>query len=167
MIIAKKYKRILAYAVDLFLLLLFLILVYVLLLHDSDISDIIKKAFIEFKNGEMNFQDMISIVYSVGNKQTFLLFLIYLMYCFLYFVFMPMVFEFQTLGRYLFKVRVKKLNETKLSFGTLFLREIVGKGLFTIFTLGITNVVSFVMIFTSRSGRTIHDRIANTVVVGK
>ncbi|MDY4788292.1 MAG: RDD family protein [Bacilli bacterium] len=167
MIIAKKYKRILAYVVDLFLLSLFLILVYFLLLHDSNITDIIKQAFNDFKNGDMNFQDMISIIYSVSNKHTFLLFLIYLMYCFLYFVFMPMVFEFQTFGRFLFKVRVRKLNETKLSFGTLFLREIVGKGLFTIFTLGITNIVSFVMIFTSRSGRTIHDRIANTVVVGK
>ena len=165
MTFAKPYKRIIAYLIEFALLVGFMCLVYFFLLHDSNTFEIIKDFYFDFKEGSVSFQELIKLVYDLTNKKTLLLFIIYLLYCFIYFVFMPIVFPFQTLGRFLMKIKVVKLNNTKLSFGTLFLREILGKGLFVIFSLGIVAVVSFFMMFFSRSGRSIHDRAANTVVV--
>ena len=162
---AKPYKRIIAYVIDYSILIGFMAFIYFVLLRDSNVIEVIKDLFFEFKNEHVTFQEFINSIYALTNKQTFLMFIIYLLYCFIYFVFMPMVFKFQTLGRYLTKIKVVKLNDTKLSFGTLFLREILGKGLFVLFSCGIVAIVSFILMFTSRSGRSVHDRCANTVVV--
>ena len=162
---AKSWKRIIAYIIDCSLLIIFLSFIYVFLLRDMDIVNSVKDTFASFFNGTLTFEKFINVIYDLTNKQTFLLFLYYLLYCFIYFVFMPMIFPFQTLGRFLMGIKVVKLNDTHLSFGTLFLREILGKGLFVFFSFGIVAIVSFILMFTSRSGRCIHDRCANTVVV--
>jgi uncharacterized RDD family membrane protein YckC len=52
------------------------------------------------------------------------------------------------------------------TWGTMFLREVVGKWILGSVTFGITNLVSYVMILTDNERRQgVWDKVANTVVV--
>lgn len=84
---------------------------------------------------------------------------------FLYFIFIPMIWEKQTLGRWIAKVKVIKLNGTKLSFGTLLIREFLGKLFLGIMSFGIVWIISVIMMEIATVKRTIHDRMANTLMV--
>ena len=84
---------------------------------------------------------------------------------FLYFIILPIVWEKQTLGRWIAKVKVVKLNGSHLSFGTLLIREFLGKLFLGIMSFGIVWVISIVMMELATVKRTIHDRMANTLMV--
>jgi uncharacterized RDD family membrane protein YckC len=84
---------------------------------------------------------------------------------FLYFIFIPMIWEKQTLGRWIAKVKVIKLNGTKLSFGTLLIREFLGKLFLGVMSFGIVWIISVIMMEIATVKRTIHDRMANTLMV--
>ncbi len=75
------------------------------------------------------------------------------------FVIFPM-FTGQSLGKMLTGLRVVKLDGLNPTFGTLFLRHIVGYFL-TILTGGI----GFILAAFNQKGRTLHDFIAGTIVV--
>lgn len=84
---------------------------------------------------------------------------------FLYFIILPIVWKKQTLGRCIAKVKVIKLNGSRLSFGTLLIREFLGKLFLGIMSFGIIWVISIVMMELATVKRTIHDRMANTLMV--
>ena len=84
---------------------------------------------------------------------------------FLYFIILPIVWEKQTLGRWIAKVKVVKLNGSHLSFGTLLIREFLGKLFLGIMSFGIVWIISVVMMELATVKRTIHDRMANTLMV--
>ena len=84
---------------------------------------------------------------------------------FLYFIILPIVWEKQTLGRWIAKVKVIKLNGSRLSFGTLLIREFLGKLFLGIMSFGIVWIISVVMMELATVKRTIHDRMANTLMV--
>ena len=84
---------------------------------------------------------------------------------FVYFIFLPMVWKKQTIGRWISKVKVVKLNGSKLSFGTLLIREFLGKLFLGIMSFGIVWIISIIMMEIATVKRTIHDRMANTLMV--
>ncbi len=84
---------------------------------------------------------------------------------FLYFILLPIIWEKQTIGRWVAKVKVVKLNGSHLSFGTLLIREFLGKIFLGFMTFGITWLVSIIMMELATVKRTIHDRMANTLMV--
>lgn len=84
---------------------------------------------------------------------------------FLYFILLPIIWEKQTIGRWVAKVKVIKLNGSHLSFGTLLIREFLGKMFLGFMTFGITWLVSIIMMELATVKRTIHDRMANTLMV--
>lgn len=84
---------------------------------------------------------------------------------FVYFIFLPMIWKKQTIGRWIAKVKVIKLNGSKLSFGTLLIREFLGKLFLGIMSFGIVWIVSIIMMEIATVKRTIHDRMANTLMV--
>ena len=65
---------------------------------------------------------------------------------FVYFIFLPMIWKKQTIGRWIAKVKVVKLNGSKLSFGTLLIREFLGKLFLGIMSFGIVWIISIIMI---------------------
>ena len=83
----------------------------------------------------------------------------------LYFVILPIFWKKQTLGRWAAHVKVVKLNGSNLSFGTLLIREFLGKFFLGVMTFGITWLVSVIMMELATVKRTIHDRMANTLMV--
>lgn len=84
---------------------------------------------------------------------------------FLYFILLPIIWKKQTIGRWVAKVKVIKLNGSHLSFGTLLIREFLGKIFLGFMTFGITWLVSIIMMELATVKRTIHDRMANTLMV--
>ena len=84
---------------------------------------------------------------------------------FVYFIFLPMIWKKQTIGRWIAKVKVVKLNGSKLSFGTLLIREFLGKLFLGIMSFGIVWIISIIMMEIATVKRTIHDRMANTLMV--
>ena len=84
---------------------------------------------------------------------------------FVYFIFLPMVWKKQTIGRWISKVKVVKLNGSKLSFGTLLIREFLGKLFLGVMSFGIVWIISIIMMEIATVKRTIHDRMANTLMV--
>lgn len=84
---------------------------------------------------------------------------------FVYFIFLPMIWKKQTIGRWIAKVKVIKLNGSKLSFGTLLIREFLGKLFLGVMSFGIVWIISIIMMEIATVKRTIHDRMANTLMV--
>ena len=85
----------------------------------------------------------------------------------IYFVILPIAWKHQTFGRWLAKVKVVKLNGSNLSFGTLLIREFLGKLFLGIMSFGIVWLISVIMMELATVKRTIHDRMANTLMVSK
>jgi uncharacterized RDD family membrane protein YckC len=81
----------------------------------------------------------------------------------LYTLIVPVVWAGYTVGKKIVGVRIAKVNGEKLSFGTMFLRTIVG-ALVYVLTLGIGIIVSAFMIGLRNDKRAIHDFIAGTYV---
>lgn len=71
----------------------------------------------------------------------------------------------QTLGKQLVNVRVVQPPAPELSFGQACLREIVGRFLPNLFTLGIYSIVDSVWCLVDDNRQTLHDKIASTYVV--
>lgn len=84
---------------------------------------------------------------------------------FVYFIFLPMIWKKQTIGRWIAKVKVIKLNGSRLSFGTLLIREFLGKLFLGVMSFGIVWIISIIMMEIATVKRTIHDRMANTLMV--
>lgn len=84
------------------------------------------------------------------------------------FIVLPLIWkDGQTLGRFLMKTKVVKLNGDNPGLDTLLLRELLGKGLVSLVTCGIAFIVSCFMVLGAKGHRTVHDRIAGTVVIDK
>lgn len=126
-------------------------------------------AFIEIwgkiKSFTLNGEDIVLFFYRLSTFTAMIFTICALaIYC-IYFILIPIVWEKQTLGRFIAKVKVIKLNGSKLSFGTLLIREFLGKLFLGLMTFGITWIISVVMMEIATVNRTIHDRMANTLMV--
>ncbi|OCA84536.1 hypothetical protein A8F94_15715 [Bacillus sp. FJAT-27225] len=86
--------------------------------------------------------------------------IVYALYC----TILPVYWNGYVIGKRILNIRVANLNQEKLSFKTMILREIVGKHLLGYVTFGISIIVSAFMVGLRRDKRAIHDFIAGTYV---
>lgn len=70
-----------------------------------------------------------------------------------------------TPGKWIFKIRVVKLNGEKLSFMDAVLRELIMKGIANGMTSGILNIISFIWGYSSEVNKTVHDIVTETTVI--
>lgn len=162
--LAPTYKRVIAFIID-SLFILSLTTIVAILFKDRIDWTALNEAQNIFNNGEIDFSYFLSLVYAASTSWTFILFSCWLGFVIVYFIIMPIVWKKQTFGRLIMKIKVVKLNGTKLSFGTLFLREIIGKYILCFFSFGIVAIISIVLCFVAKGRRSIHDRMSNTLVV--
>lgn len=81
----------------------------------------------------------------------------------LYTLIVPVLWYGYTVGKKILGIRIAKMDGSKLGFGTMLLRVLVG-GLVYGLTLGIAMIVSAFMVGIREDKRAIHDFIAGTYV---
>ena len=81
----------------------------------------------------------------------------------LYFLLLPIFWHGYTIGKRALGIRIVRIDEEEVGFGTMFLREIVA-GLVYVLTFGIGLIVSAFMVGIREDKRSIHDFIAGTYV---
>ncbi|MFJ8065483.1 RDD family protein [Psychrobacillus sp. NPDC096426] len=81
----------------------------------------------------------------------------------IYTIIVPVVWTGYTVGKRILGIRIVKLDGSKLGYGTMLLRVLVG-GLVYGLTLGIALIVSAFMVGLREDKRGIHDFIAGTYV---
>ncbi|MFE8698210.1 RDD family protein [Cytobacillus sp. FJAT-53684] len=82
----------------------------------------------------------------------------------LYLTFIPLLWSGYVIGKRILKIKVKRINESELTFKNMFLREVVGKFLVMNLTFGISAIVSVFMVVFRKDKRTVHDLIGGTYV---
>ena len=116
---------------------------------------------------KLNANDMIVAIERLSTTTAMVFTIIAMLIYMAYFVILPIVWKNQTLGRWIAKVKVVKLNGSNLSFGTLLIREFLGKLFLGVMSFGIVWLISVIMMEIATVKRTIHDRMANTLMVSK
>ena len=81
-----------------------------------------------------------------------------------YLTIIPLLWGGYTIGKRLFRIKVKRMDEEKLTLRNTLLREVVGKLLVVYLTVGISIIVSILMVILREDKRAIHDLIAGTYV---
>ncbi|QFF97514.1 RDD family protein [Psychrobacillus glaciei] len=81
----------------------------------------------------------------------------------LYTLIVPVLWYGFTIGKKMLGIRIAKVDGSKLGYGAMILRVVVG-GLVYIFTFGIGLIVSAFMVGLLKDNRAIHDLIAGTYV---
>ena len=71
----------------------------------------------------------------------------------LYLTFIPLVWGGYVIGKRILRIKVKRINESELTFKNMFLREVVGKFFFFFLTFGIPAIFSFFMFVFGRAKR--------------
>ncbi|USK39498.1 RDD family protein [Cytobacillus firmus] len=82
----------------------------------------------------------------------------------IYLTLVPLVWTGYIIGKRIFKIKVRRIDEEGLTLKTMVLREIVGKFLLSNVTFGISTLVSMFMIIFREDKRAVHDLIAGTYV---
>lgn len=82
----------------------------------------------------------------------------------LYLTFIPLVWGGYVIGKRILRIKVKRINESELTFKNMFLREVVGKFLVMNLTFGISAIISVFMVVFRKDKRTVHDLIGGTYV---
>ncbi|WP_368297896.1 RDD family protein [Cytobacillus firmus] len=82
----------------------------------------------------------------------------------IYLTLVPLVWTGYIIGKRIFKIKVRRIDEEGLTLKTMVLREIAGKFLLSNVTFGISTLVSMFMIIFREDKRAIHDLIAGTYV---
>lgn len=100
-----------------------------------------------------------STIFMVVFGAIFMLFIIF------YFVIMPLRTNGQTIGRMFFKIKVVRIDNQKLDATTLFIREIFGRYLINLLTLGLNAIVMLIVVCISEDRRGFHDVLASTKIV--
>lgn len=116
---------------------------------------------------KLNANDIIVAIERLSTTTAMVFTIIAMLIYMAYFVILPIVWKNQTLGRWIAKVKVVKLNGSNLSFGTLLIREFLGKLFLGVMSFGIVWLISVIMMEIATVKRTIHDRMANTLMVSK
>ena len=186
---AKLSKRVVAYLIDMVLLLiLFGIMSY---FFQSEIDNQIKINNTNYVNGIITFDTFIdnaNKLYMESDKQKIVFYLINIVYIIGYFVILPLYINGSTLGKKVMGIKVEASYNQKLTFKSLFIRNLVINGLLYLIVVVLTlyllppniyfpliSVVSFIqitlviisifMVLYRQDKRGIHDLLAHTKVV--
>lgn len=157
-------RRIFALLIDVAVLLCACLLLAVVIDNPTS-NQILRDFYNKVKDVGLTFESVIKMLSDLSTGQGALYFLFFLLFYVGYFSVLPIITGGRTLGKYIFRIRVVKLNETRVTFGTLFLREVLSKCVLGFTTLGIIYIISLYYAITSKGYRTVHDRMANTLVV--
>ncbi|WP_246197226.1 RDD family protein [Cytobacillus depressus] len=82
----------------------------------------------------------------------------------LYLTSVPLVWSGYVIGKRIFKIKVKRTDDDKLTFKNMFLREVVGKIILVYVTIGLSSIASIIMVIFREDKRAVHDLIAGTYV---
>jgi uncharacterized RDD family membrane protein YckC len=82
-----------------------------------------------------------------------------------YTIILPYFYDGKTLGRQIVGTKVVRVDGTKLRLSQLVYREVVGKALFWVLTLGIGLLVDWYLVVATPTKQAVCDRMANTLVV--
>jgi len=186
---AKLHKRVIAYLIDMILLLIiFGIISY---FFQSDIDNQIKINNANYVNGVINFDTFIdnaNKLYMENDKQKIIFYLINIIYIILYFVIFPLYKGGSTLGKKILGIKVEASYNQKLTFKSLFIRNLVINGLLYLIIVVLTLyllppsiyftlisiigfiqitlvIISIFMVLYRQDKRGIHDLLAHTKVV--
>lgn len=80
---------------------------------------------------------------------------------YLYFLFMTRAFS-QTLGKMIFQIQVVKVDGTKLTWGDLFFREVIGRFIQKVFKI---LYLLYIIVFFTENHQGVHDMFAHTKVI--
>lgn len=83
----------------------------------------------------------------------------------IYFIIFPLRFKFQTVGRLFFKVRLVSLNDTTLSYGQLFRREVLTPLFLIIFNYFFFLPFVLNLVYIVSKNMSINDMFAHTLLV--
>ncbi len=83
----------------------------------------------------------------------------------IYFVIIPLYTKGQTLGYWLFKIRVVQNDGKNVTFMSMFVRSMLGQIVFNLITLGVGVIVSSILMVYRKDHCAIHDVLAKTIVV--
>lgn len=148
---AKFRHRFAAYLVD--LLVVFILVAIVLSTSAINIITLIQNPFSQIR---------INIYLLL---QFFLLSLIIALVLFSYYTLIPYRLNGQTIGKRMFRIRTVNADGTAMTFMTIFVREIIGRLFINLSTFGLAIAVSALVAAYRKDHRTIHDVIANTIVI--
>lgn len=82
-----------------------------------------------------------------------------------YFTLVPYILDGQTLGKKIFRIKVVMVDGSKITFASLFVREILGKLLLNFINIFLANLASFALMLYREDKRAIGDIFAKTMVV--
>ena len=82
-----------------------------------------------------------------------------------YFTLIPYLLDGQTIGKKLFRIKVVMVDGSKITFASLFIREILGKLLLNFINIFLANLASYVLMVYREDKRAIGDIFAKTMVV--
>ena len=82
----------------------------------------------------------------------------------IYLIVLPVIWKGYIIGKRVVNISVKKVNGEKLKLSDMFIREFIGRMLLSYITLGISVIVSAIMVYTREDKRAIHDLLAGTYV---
>ncbi len=86
-------------------------------------------------------------------------------YLVVYFTIVPLYTKGQTVGYWLFKIRIVQMDGKNVSFTSLFVRSMLGEIILDVMTLGFGFVLSLILMFYRKDHQALHDVLAKTVVV--
>lgn len=163
MLSAKGWERLLSGIIDRIIFTIISFLAIYLLKHDTLVAA--SQSFINnFKFSNL-YELFIQYCSDISNFECFIIFVVVLLIYSLFFIFIPIITNGKTIGSIIFGIRIVKLSETKISFGTMFLRQIIASFIVPILTLQIVNIFNIVFLFTAKGRRTVPDRMSNTLIV--
>lgn len=160
MISPKWYIRLLSILCDLIICCLGLFLI-VYLIDDGSLGDRTKLFF----ENKITYDSLIVYLSDISTKRSLLIAILYLVYYMLFMIILPILTNGRTIFTWLFGLKMVKLNSSRMSFGTLFIRQVIGRLLFGIFTFGFSAIINILLIIFSKGQRSIPDRISNILVI--
>lgn len=82
-----------------------------------------------------------------------------------YYMITPLLFKGQTIGKKVFKLKIVKENGEEVDYKTMFFREVIGRIFIEIGSLGITSIVSVIIMGLREDKKDLADIIAKTKVI--
>lgn len=83
----------------------------------------------------------------------------------IYYIVIPLFFNGQTIGKKIFKLKIIRENEQKLDYRTMFYREGIGRIFLNFASLGVTIIVSTIIMAIREDKKDLKDILAKTKVI--
>ncbi|MCM3225125.1 Uncharacterized membrane protein YckC, RDD family [Terribacillus saccharophilus] len=83
----------------------------------------------------------------------------------IYLTVLPVLWKGYVIGKRITGIKIKRIDGEDVTFANMILREVIGNGLLVFITLGISLLVSAIMVLVMEDRRGLHDVIGGTYVV--